>query len=68
MARLAYGLVTAALAHECWQKWMWQRLRNMGHTRTRAHAIEQAGGEKPVDKLMMNYLRRHQIAVPGVNS
>jgi hypothetical protein len=47
---------------------MWQRLRNMGHSRVRAHNIEQAGGEKPLDKLMINYLRRHQIAVPGINT
>jgi hypothetical protein len=61
-------VMAAALAHENWQKWMWQRLRNIGHTRVRAHNIEQAGGEKPLDKLMINYLRRHQIAVPGVNA
>jgi hypothetical protein len=61
-------VIAAALAHESWYRWQWKRLRGLAHTRERAHAIEKAGGEKPVDKLMMNYLRRHQIAVPGVNS
>lgn len=61
-------VMAAALAHENWQKWMWQRLRGMAHTRERAAKIEQAGGEKPLDKLVMNYLRRAQIAVPGVNT
>ena len=60
--------IAAALAHESWYRWQWKGLRGLAHTRERAHAIEQAGGEKPVDKPAMNYLRRHQIAVPGVSS
>jgi len=61
-------VMAAALAHENWQRWMWQRLRGMAHTRARVAMIEQAGGEKPLDKLMINYLRKHQIMVPGVNA
>jgi len=60
--------IAAVLAHECWQRWMWQRLRGQMMTMERSHGIELADGEKPIDKLMINYLRRQQILVPGVNA
>lgn len=60
-------VMAAALAHECWQRWMWKRLRGQVMTRARAHAIESAGGEKPVDRVMLNYLRSQGIKVEGLN-
>jgi hypothetical protein len=61
-------VMAAALAHENWQRWMWQRLRGQGMTMERSISIERAGGIKPLDQLMLNYLRKQNISVPGVNS
>ena len=61
-------VMAAALAHENWQKWQWQRLRGMGMTQERSVGVERAGGIKPIDQVMFNYLRRQQIQVPGVNA
>jgi hypothetical protein len=61
-------VMAAAIAHENWQKWMWQRLRGMGMTLKRSADIEQKGGLKPLDQVMMNYLRRANITVPGLNT
>ena len=61
-------VMAAALAHENWQKWQWQRLRGMGMTQERSVGVERAGGIKPIDQVMLNYLRRQQIQVPGVNA
>ena len=61
-------VMAAALAHENWQKWQWQRLRGMGMTQERSVGVERAGGIKPIYQVMLNYLRRQQIQVPGVNA
>ena len=61
-------VMAAALAHENWMKWQWQRLRGMGMTQVRSIGVERAGGIKPIDQLMLNYLKKVQIAVPGVNA
>jgi len=61
-------VMAAALAHENWQRWQWQRLRGQGMTMAKSLAVERAGGIKPLDTLMVNYLRKQQIKVPGVNA
>jgi hypothetical protein len=61
-------VIAAALAHENWQRWMWKKLRNRAMTYARSMSIEQNDGERPVDRAMINYLRKAGIAVPGLNA
>lgn len=61
-------VMAAALAHENWQRWMWKKLRNRAMTYARSQQIEANDGEKAVDKVMLNYLRKAGIAVPGINA
>ncbi len=55
--------VTAAMAHECWRKWLQPMLIGMKMTRERAMDIDARGGEQPIDKLILNYLKRSNISV-----
>jgi len=57
-------VMTAALAHECWRKWLWQKLRGEGLTRAYSAEVEHRGGEQPIDRLISNYLKRANIEVP----
>ena len=58
-------VVSAALAHECWQSWLWTKLRGEGMTRSRSQQIEMQGGQGAVDRLVLNYLRHSNIQVPN---
>jgi len=55
----------AALAYEAWQKWLAPKLRGMHMTRARSAEIEAKGGDKPITKLIINYLRNSNIKVPS---
>ena len=56
--------VTAAMAYECWRKWLQPMLIGLRMTREKAIEIDKRGGDQPVDKLISNYLRRSNITVP----
>jgi len=56
--------VTAAMAHECWRKWLQPMLIGMRMTQENSLAIERRGGVEPVEQLILNHLRRSNIAVP----
>lgn len=56
-------VIAAALAHEAWRMWLAPVLRARGHTRERAMVIESAGGEAPIDRLVLDYLKRQNISV-----
>jgi hypothetical protein len=53
----------AALAYEAYRAWMWQRLRNMNMTMAHNEKVERQGGELPLDRHLMNYLRQQGIAL-----
>jgi hypothetical protein len=55
-------VIAAALAHEAWRAWGIPVLRAKGMTRARAAEIEAQGGEKPVDKIIVDYLRKQNIS------
>ncbi len=57
--------VTAAMAHECWRKWLQPMLIGMRMTREKAMEIDRRGGDQPIDLLVLNYLRKSNILVPG---
>jgi hypothetical protein len=54
--------VTAAMAHECWRKWLQPMLIGMRMTREKALEIDRRGGDQPIDRLVSNYLKRMSIA------
>lgn len=60
-------VMAAALAHEAWQRWQWKKLRNQAMTKARSRMIEANDGERAIDKVMLNYLRRSGIKVEGLN-
>jgi hypothetical protein len=55
--------VTAAMAHECWRKWLQPMLIGMRMTQENAMKIDARGGVEPVDKLILNFMRRQNITV-----
>jgi hypothetical protein len=57
-------VMAAALAHEMWRRWMWARLRGERLTRARSAEIEHRGGEQPIDRVVINYLKTCNIQVP----
>lgn len=56
--------VTAAMAHECWRKWLQPMLIGMRLTREKALEVDRRGGDQPIDRLVSNYLKRSNIVVP----
>jgi hypothetical protein len=56
--------ITAAMAHECWRKWLQPMLIGMRLTRERALEYDARGGDQPIDRLVSNYLKRSNITVP----
>jgi hypothetical protein len=57
-------VMAAALAYEFWRKWLWGKLRGEGLTRARSMEIEARGGEQPIDRLVVNFLKKCNIEVP----
>jgi hypothetical protein len=55
--------ITAAMAHECWRKWLQPMLTGLHHTREVAMAIDDRGGEEPTHRLLVNHLKRMNIKV-----
>jgi hypothetical protein len=56
--------ITAAMAHECWRKWLQPMLIGMRLTREKALEYDARGGDQPIDRLVSNYLKRSNITVP----
>jgi hypothetical protein len=56
-------VIAAALAHEAWRRWLKPILMAKSMTRARTVQIEAAGGEQPVDRLILDYLKRANIAM-----
>jgi hypothetical protein len=54
-------VIAAALALEYWRAWMLPKLLGRRLTRERSMMIEQAGGEKPMDVIMREHLKRSNI-------
>jgi hypothetical protein len=57
-------VVAAALAHEVWRKWLQPKLKGMHMTRARSAQIEASGEDQPINKLVLNWLRKSNIEVP----
>ena len=58
-------VVGAALAYQAWNMWAQPKVKAMGLTMARAAEIDERGGTEPVDRLIVNYLKRVNISVPA---
>jgi hypothetical protein len=54
-------VIAAAMALEYYKRWMWKKLFNQRLTRERSVEIEATGGERPLDVVMWEYLRKSNI-------
>jgi hypothetical protein len=54
----------AVLAHQAWNSWVQPRCKAMDLTMARGAEIDERGGSEPVDRLIVNYLKRVNISVP----
>jgi hypothetical protein len=57
-------VIAAALALEGYRLRIVSRLKASGMTFARAQEIERMGGEAPIDRVVINYMRRMSITVP----
>jgi hypothetical protein len=57
-------VIGAALAYECYGRWMRQKLMGMQMTRAHAQVIEANGGESQVHRVVTSFLKRSNIALP----
>jgi hypothetical protein len=57
-------VIAGALANQAWSTWVQPRMQSLGLTLARSKEAEERGGVEPVDRLIVNYLRRANIAVP----
>ena len=58
-------VMASALAYQGWTTWLQPRLKSMGLTLAHSTEIDEKGGTEPVDRLIVNYLRRMNISVPA---
>lgn len=56
-------VIAAALAYECYSRWMRQRLNGMQMTRAHSAVIEANGGESQTFRIVNNFLQRSNIGV-----
>jgi hypothetical protein len=56
-------VMTAAMAYEGYSKWLRPMLVGLNMTREKAYDIDQRGGDQPIDKLLVNFLKRANIKV-----
>ena len=54
-----------ALAYQGWSMYAQPKLSAMGLTRARSKEIDQRGGTEPVDRLILNFLKKQNITVPA---
>jgi hypothetical protein len=57
-------VVAGALAHECYNRWMRQRLMGMRMTREHSADVEKNHGENQLHRIVTGFLKRQNIAVP----
>lgn len=57
-------VIAAALAYECYDKWMRRRLAAMQMTRAHSQVVEANGGESQVFRMVNSFLKRANIGVP----
>lgn len=57
-------VMAAALAYQGWGMFMQPRLKAMGLTMAKAAEIDERGGAEPVDRLIVNFLKKQNISVP----
>lgn len=58
-------VIAAALAYECYNRWMRQRLIGQNMTRAHAQVVEANGGESQMHRMVTSYLKRSKIGVPA---
>jgi hypothetical protein len=58
-------VMAAAMAYQGWGMYAQQLLKNMGLTLARSKEIDDRGGSEPVDRLILNFLRKQNITVPA---
>lgn len=56
-------VIAGALAHEAWRRWVQPKLRNMGLTFERAYMESIGAGPNQAQKMAIDYLRGHKIAL-----
>jgi hypothetical protein len=54
-----------ALAYQGWSMYAQPKLSAMGLTRARSREIDDRGGTEPVDRLILNFLKKQNITVPA---
>jgi hypothetical protein len=57
-------VIGAALAYQGWTTWAQPRVKTLGLTMAKSAEIDERGGTEPVDRLIVNYLKRVNITVP----
>ena len=57
-------VIGAALAYQGWNTWLQPKLKSLGLTVARSKQIDERGGTAPVDRLIRNFLKKQNIAVP----
>ncbi len=57
-------VIGAALAYQGFNLWCQPKLKSMGLSMARAAEVDARGGTEPVDRLIVNYLKRVNISVP----
>lgn len=57
-------VVGAALAYQAWNMWAQPKVKAIGLTYAKAQEIDERGGTEPIDRLIVNYLKRVNISVP----
>jgi hypothetical protein len=58
-------VIGAALAYQAWNVWTQPRVRALGLTYARSLEIDERGGTEPVDRLILNFLKKQNIKVPA---
>lgn len=58
-------VMAAMLAYEAYVRWLKAKLISIGMSRARSLEIEAKGGDKPITKLIHNYLRQSNILLPS---
>lgn len=56
-------VIGAALAYQAWNMWVQPRCKAQGLTLANSQAIDARGGTEPVDRLIINFLKKQNIAV-----
>lgn len=57
-------VIAAMLAYQAWWTWTRPTLAAQGLTRAKADDIDKKGGTEPIDRLIVNFMKKQNIAVP----